>query len=371
VTVGAWFTTEYDEPAPALEVPGVVRSGRAGAFQAVDHFVRGRHIVGRISAGAGMLALKVRADGRSLRVRMELRLDSASLEWWEERAEAEADDVRWLPRLVLVRSQGSLRRAVLLARNHDLTAPGDVRSVVWFDLGPDEVPEDGLLVIEVADARALLPRWAADSFADSSALGIRVEWIEVSPVPDEPVAAGRLDGTTSQVLGVASTGGLVGPPTSQDPGQPRTPFVVINPPPDARRAGGAEVRCRLRPATRALSALTPPAISAWSQSLPGRAVAKAQRSWRKALRRACRLDPWAARPVSPDAVTARAVSLADGRPVTVRAQEVGGHLDLSLVPEGPVLVGVAANSPAARPETAGAQPPGRRRLVCGLVEVEI
>ena len=365
MTVGAWFTTEFDEPAPALEVPGVVRSGRASAFCATDHFVRGRHIVGRISARAGMLALKVRADGRPLRVRMELRLDSASLDWWQERSETAdettVDSVRALARLVLVRSQGSLRRAVMLARNHDQSAPSDVRSVIWFDLAADEVPEDGMLVIEVADAWRMLPQWAADSFADSSAVGIRVEWIEVSPVPDDaPVTAGRLDGARCQVLGVASTGGLVGPPTSEDPGQPRTPFVVINPPPSGRTAG-AELRCRLRPATRARRALTPPPSSAWSRSLPGRAIAKAKRSWRKAIRRAGRFDPWAARPVSPEGVTVQAVSLADGRPVSLRAQGVGGQLDLSLAPEGPVLVGVANGGGAA----------SRRPLVCGLVEVEI
>jgi hypothetical protein len=78
------------------------------------------------------------------------------------------------------------------------------------------------------------------------------------------------------------------------------------------------------------------------------------------MRRTGRFDPWAARPVSPAGVTVQAVSLADGRPVSLRAKGVGGQLDLSLAPEGPVLVGVANGDAASR-----------RRLVCGLVEVEI
>ena len=362
MTVGAWFTTEFDEPAPALEVPGVLRSGREGAFQAADHFVRGRRIVGRFSAGAGMLALKVRADGRPLRVRMELRLDAAALDWWQERVEGSVDANRGLPRLVLVRSQGALRRAVLLARNHDGIGSGDVRAVISFDLDPGEVPEDGFLIIELSEAGRLLPEWAADSFATASPVGLRVEWIEVTPVPgDEAVTAGRFDGSTSELLGVASAGGLVGGAASKDPGPPRTSFVVLNPA-SAEPTGGAELRCRLTTATRSRRAFAPPASGTWSRSVPGRAVNKARRYWRKAMRRTGRLDTFAARPVSAESVTVRAISLADGRPLDLRAQEIGGQIDLSLAPPaGPVLLGIAAQDFAT----------GRRRLVCGLVEVEI
>ncbi len=176
------FRTELDRPVPALTLPAVVRTGRDPALSVVDGFVRGSGIVGRFSAGSGLIGLKVAAGGRPVRVSVTVRADAETAAWWQHRVPA-----RYLPgdphgpRLLLVRSQGAVRTAVLLARR-----PGDfalgARATATFDLSADEVPDDGLLIVELADPRPLagLP----DQLPARAALGVRIDSVTVEHRPD-------------------------------------------------------------------------------------------------------------------------------------------------------------------------------------------
>ncbi|HYN97684.1 MAG TPA: hypothetical protein VES42_27920, partial [Pilimelia sp.] len=152
--VGTWFGTDFDEPPPTLSVPGVLAGGQEPALRASDHFVRGHRVVGRFGAAESMIGLKVRAGGLPVRVTAHLRLDSAALTWWAERADpravaAAAGPER--PRLVLVSSQGRPRGAALLARARVGAQAVDARAVVAFALAAEEVPDDGLLLLDATD----------------------------------------------------------------------------------------------------------------------------------------------------------------------------------------------------------------------------
>ncbi len=178
------FRTELDRPVPALPLPADVRTGMDPSLSVVDGFVRGTGIVGRFSAGSGLIGLKVAAGGRPVRVTVEVRADAETAAWWQHRVPAHylPGDPHG-PRLLLVRAQGAVRTAVLLARRPaDFTL--DARATVTFDLAADEVPDDGLLIVELADPRPLagLP----EQLPIRAALGIRVDSVRVQHRPDPP-----------------------------------------------------------------------------------------------------------------------------------------------------------------------------------------
>ena len=348
MSLTSFLDTAFDEVALPLELPIKLTDGRIPALKIGDYLARGSRTIGRLTGAASIVALKIRADHRPLRVSMQIRLDWLAVRWWVDRADAAAPP-RELPRLVVVRSQGRVREAVVLARGHTSLGSSDARGFVTFDLAAGEVPDDGLLVIELADGGHTLPAWAASSFIAESPVGLQVDWIEVTPMPagaspggvPEGSSPARADGATCQSLGVVSAGGLIRDAGS-DQGPPRTGCLVVSP-----RTNGGPLRLRLR-AGRTFARVGPglPMQNRWRRSLPGRAAARGRRMGyamvEKALARIGfgRLRGW---PVGAGNLTVQAVSLDDGSPLAVHTVPGRfGRLQLVIdAPrEAPILIGL-------------------------------
>jgi hypothetical protein len=247
--IGDGFRTIFDRPPGVLVPPAVVKTGHSPGFQVADQVFRATRLTGRF-ASSGLVGLKVRVEGEGVRVRVRVSVDAKSVRQWEKRIGSPQDAGR-LPRLLLIRSQGRLRQSVLL----DPRFGGRPYAWAVFDLMPGEVPEDGLLLIEILDAgdapwvsdplRAVL----RDRVAPSGATGVRIDQIELLPlgVPAVPRAPrkgapparpagrrdrravpGRLDGRTCEANSLVSAGGV---PHRTRPG-PRVldaGLMVVNP----------------------------------------------------------------------------------------------------------------------------------------------
>jgi hypothetical protein len=336
----SFLDTAYDEPHPALELPVKLTSGRVDAIQVADHVARGRWAVGRLTAPASIVALKIKDNGAPVRITMQIRLDWMATRWWVERSDLKAPPHE-LPRLVVIRSQGRVRDALVLARSHTWFGSSDARGIATFELAAGDVPEDGLLIIEIADAARLLPDWVAGSLTAAAPVGLQVDWIEVASAPgDRPPT--RLDGAACQTLGVASAGGFVrGAGGAQGPA--RTGYLVVG----AQPAGG-ELRLRLRTG-RTFARVGPvlPLQGKWGRSLAGRAVAKGRRMAYGLIETPLaklgvgQLRGW---PVRARSLSVRAVSLEDGSPRAVNVKPGRlGRLDLVLdTPlDAPILVHIS------------------------------
>jgi hypothetical protein len=211
--VSVHFATAEDQPVPVLELPATIDNGSEPALFVMDGFVRGLGIVGRFGASPGLIGIKVATGGlrdpdssarrsgadsgpRPLRITLTLRADGETAQWWEHRVkESVRPRLPHGPRVVLVRSQGATRGAALFARR-----PGAFSflstSTVSFDLAPEEVPDDGLLIIELADP----PERLTDQMAPSPAVGIRLDSIEIAEATGEPPAAPTCTGGADLVL---------------------------------------------------------------------------------------------------------------------------------------------------------------------------
>ncbi|GAA4209418.1 hypothetical protein [Actinocatenispora rupis] len=178
------FDTELDRPVAPLTLPATVKTGGGAAIQVCDGFVRGTGIVGRFSASPGLIGIKVATDG-PVRVTLRLTADRETAQWWQHRVPDRVTPRQpHGARLLLVRSQGATRTAVLLDRPHGSFAL-DASATVRFDLTAEEVPADGLLILELADATA-----APDGTLPHAAVGVRVDAVTVDPVPAEDRPAG-------------------------------------------------------------------------------------------------------------------------------------------------------------------------------------
>lgn len=188
------FDTLLDRPVPALDLPATVDSGGGAAVQVCDGFVRGTGIVGRFSACPGLVGVKIAAGGVPVRVTLGLCADPETAAWWQHRVPEPVGPRRpHDPRLLLVRAQGATRAAVQLARPAGAFALSATATVA-FDLAADEVPEDGLLVLELADPPAGI------GGLPHAAVGVRLDTVTVVPAPtpaapavssSRPVADGR------------------------------------------------------------------------------------------------------------------------------------------------------------------------------------
>ena len=183
--IGAWFQTAYDEPRAVLDLPVEMDSGRDDALCIVDQVVRGTGIIGRVTGDFGAVALKIRGTGRPVHVRVDLQLDELSTRWWSDRVRPPRHDPE-RPRLVLVRAQGDIRGAAVLARRQGWRGASSAKATVEFDLAADELDRDGLLVVELAEAQR--PSWSDQRVSARSALGLRIDTIFVREIT-APVAA--------------------------------------------------------------------------------------------------------------------------------------------------------------------------------------
>jgi len=174
--IGTWFQTAYDEPRVTADLPVEVASGRDDALCIVDQVVRGTGIVARVTGDFGAVALKVRGTGKPVHVRVDLQLDELSTRWWSDRSRPRRYDPE-RPRLVLVRAQGEIRGAAVLARRQGWRGASSAQACVEFDLAGGDLDRDGLLVVELAEAPR--PSWSDNRVSARSALGLRIDTILV------------------------------------------------------------------------------------------------------------------------------------------------------------------------------------------------
>ncbi|GGJ91846.1 hypothetical protein GCM10010123_22050 [Pilimelia anulata] len=348
-------TTRYDAPAAALAVPGSLGAGTDPALAVVDHVVRGRRIVGRCAAPAGLVGVALAPVDHALHVTVELRLDRAAGDWRAYGAVPAADpgaarvgpgvparpgrtpdDER--PRLLLVSATGDVRRGVLLARAR--RGADHVRARVCFVVPAGAVPADGLLVVDLADAAARLPAEVAAGFAPAGPAGVRIDRLDVTPAaPVAPTGTGPVDGRTAEWSGLVSAGGAIGSGGDPRIGAAHSPYLVVNPVADT------PLTCRIR------TSLAP------DRPAGAGAPARVARAVEGALRRAL---PAPARPVPAQDVRLRALDLRTGEPVPVDAVADGAELAVLFPapPAGPVLLHTALCG----------EPPRRARLVAELTE---
>ncbi len=189
--IGSYFATDHDVAPVHLDLPAEVTGGQHPAVAIVDQVVRGSGIVGRVTGDAGAVAVRLRPADGPVRVTVDVSLDDIATRWWADRVKPPRTRGE-RPRLVLVRSQGRLRGALVLARRQGWLGAAPGKGTLTYDLTPDELA-DGLLVVELATA-ADLPAWAADRLSGRDAIGLRVDRIDVraaaGPVPATPSAGG-------------------------------------------------------------------------------------------------------------------------------------------------------------------------------------
>ncbi|MEV6600213.1 hypothetical protein AB0M36_25700 [Actinoplanes sp. NPDC051346] len=347
--IGSWFATDHDEPPHVIEnLPIEVDSGRDPGLCIVDQVVRGAAIVGRVTGDHGAVGLKVRAPGIATRVSVVIHLDETAARWWSDRVRPPRFAPE-LPRLVLVRAQGELRGAALLARRQGLRRAAGAKVTVEFDLGAADLDGDGLLMIELAEPPR--PEWVHDRIAARCALGLRIDQISVRPQPAttaSPVPAGP----TGCDLALLPAGG---------PERFRLETALVTPAPPLPRSPSTRLT-RRKPARAALKlfraarraaiwflALRPAALRAG----PFRPAALRPRSLPSCLLPS-RSDPSATHRQLPAALRAGplasaavvgvwAIDLLTGVPVELELEDrSAGALQLRRtgLSEGPVLIGL-------------------------------
>lgn len=342
--VGAWFATDFDVPAEVLTLPAEVTSGQQGGVCVVDQVVRGTGIVGRISGDFGAVALKVRADGQPVRVAVVVHLDELATRWWSDRVRPGRNEPE-RPRVVLVRSQGRVRGAALLARRQGWLGAAGAQATVEFDLAAQELDHDGLLVVELGEPQ--LPGWAVPGLSARGALGLRINRISVRPQP-HPTA-----GTPSPAA--APTLGAEAPPGASSPQPGKLPGT--SPQPDKLTGDGvgeAETGCpfavvgageTLFGLVSQIVAPAPPTprspTNRWTRRKPARAAFKALRISRRMAGRAAATVTPHRRPVVGGV---HAADLTTGEPLGIEILDSAGpvlRLRLTAPAPGPVLIGVA------------------------------
>lgn len=251
--IGTWFATDYDEQPEVITLPVDVTSGRDKGLCIVDQVIRGTGIVGRVTGDYGAVGLKVAGPGVATRVTVVIHLDEMGTRWWSDRVRPPRLAPE-LPRLVLVRAQGELRGAAVLARRQGLRRAGGAKVTVGFDLTPEELDGDGLLMVELAEPPR--PAWAADRFAARSALGVRIDSITVRAQPPTTAGTGsdQPTGCDLAVLAPQSTGLFRLDVTSvpQAPPLPRSPSHKLTRRKPAR-AGFKVLRAARRAGTRVVA----------------------------------------------------------------------------------------------------------------------
>lgn len=235
------IATDFDRPVPRLPVPGALTSGGQPQLQLVDGLMRGDGVVGRFETSPALVAVKLAPVAAPVRVTVHLAADDDTATWWERRVpENVAPRSPHAARLLRVRSQGRTRGAVLLARRvEDFRLRARTR--LSFDLTPHELPSDGFLIVEVSDVRRPLPETIADTLAPHPGVGVRLDAIELAPVPGSRAHAAPvdgIDGTTAERLGLVATGGRSGLDHAAIP--LRAGFLVTRP------VGAARVQWSLR-----------------------------------------------------------------------------------------------------------------------------
>ncbi|MCF6471068.1 hypothetical protein FAF44_22090 [Nonomuraea sp. MG754425] len=235
-------TTDLDQVILPIIPPVHVTNGRIPALQVADRLRRGSQVVGRFET-SGLAGFKVSAQGRALRVSVSLSTDERSVTGLPG-GQPEAGS---LPRLVQVRSQGRLRQCVLLRGKK-------AHARVAFDLSPEEIPDDGLICVEVLDitegdgvceeARAAV----AERITPDGVAGVRLDKVVFEEPPPVDYDPDTLDGARCELYSLISAGGLANV-HRQGARVLRSGLFVVNP--VLKDRFGSSGRITLRLGTRA------------------------------------------------------------------------------------------------------------------------
>jgi hypothetical protein len=271
--------TAYDRRVPALDIPGTLSRGDSPSLQVNDGFARGVSIPGRFTRSPGLVGLKVKPSGDSVRVSFTITIDDVSLKWWEDRVPADVQPrTPAAPRVLLVRAQGRTRTAVVVAR----AGKGPARHVpVSFELDAAELDADSLLALELQDLPADQPAWLTGVVARHALAGLGL-----GPVSLENLTADAEPETAP--VDTPLYGGLF----VADPAEHQSPWriraVMTTPPPSrvpASAAGQARPAIPPRPADSPVvrpshHTLPPPApktrIGRWAAGMRSRMAAESR-----------------------------------------------------------------------------------------------
>ncbi|MFG1704945.1 hypothetical protein ACFLIM_17295 [Nonomuraea sp. M3C6] len=187
---------------PAIP-PVHLLSGDVSALQVTDRLRRGAQILGRFET-SGLAGFKVAAQGRPLRVRVSLSTDELSVSGWHT---GRTEPASPLPRLVQVRCQGRLRQCALLKGRRALVQ-------VPFDLTAEEIPDDGLICVEVLDitegdgVREEVRQAVSGLVAPDGVAGLRLNKVVFEEPPAVDFDPDTLDGARCELSSLISAGGL-------------------------------------------------------------------------------------------------------------------------------------------------------------------
>lgn len=345
------FLTAYDRRVPALSGP-VLSRGDDPALQVVDGLARGASLPGRFTRSPGLIGIKTGPVSGTVPVTVTFTLDDASVAWWNDRVPASVEPrTPEAARVLLIRSQGKTRTAVVL----DRPGKGPARQqTASFELDGAELDGNGLLVVEFADPR--LPAWAASAAAPAALVGVAVNSVAVGQQApdapaDQPLHSGlfvlepgrqhwRLRAVMTHPPAPAPAAKPVVVSATVPPRPPDGPVVAPSrhtlPPPEPKsRAGRALARTRLRFAAEARI------NGATSDARPPRPPEGPVTAHRHALPSAGSQPP-AQPPADPlteliadlareNRIHVRAISLFDGTETTLTVTPSGGHnLDVVL-----------------------------------------
>ena len=196
---GAAFATRFDEVHSGLRPEAA--GGRATKLPvaAVDGISRGTINVGKISAPAELLAFRGFGGGAPIRLTMRFRIGRNA----DER-----------PILVEVRVMGGPPRLELLEPVRAGQARTDERNTLEVSTSLDDVPPDGLLIVELGVPASTLPPWLRDRLAARGLLGVMVVDVRMRPAaPDAAPLTRSIDGLltlnpddVARIAGAAPTG---------------------------------------------------------------------------------------------------------------------------------------------------------------------
>jgi len=237
--------TELDEAVVTLSPPVDFFSGQAAGLRVTDQFHRGKQILGRFER-SGLLGFKVAPRGRRLRVRVTLAVDASSMPgWYLEGGPGRLQAAGLPPRLLQVRAQGRLRQCLLLKGGTGIKSAQAV-----FDLLPEEVPEDGLVCLEVLDiaegrgVSAAAREAVAGSVMAAGTAGLRVDNVTFEESKEQTAREETLDAARCELLSLISAGGLANL-NRRGLRTARAGLFVVNPLPPGLFGSGGRLVIRL------------------------------------------------------------------------------------------------------------------------------
>lgn len=227
--------TDFDKVTVSHELPITLDQSIPGAVALIDGAVRAPHRLARVVRPSGLLGLSVVPTSEVLTVQVDLRVDELSTRMWHDHligtrakmkrnddkdAEVELPDVSGRHRSLRITAQGRVVAGAVLG-HRPLDGEATTERVV-FQVKPDQIGDDGLLMIGLESTRADEHAWSRSAAMQDGAVGVAIARVHLrlGAEPVKPrVAVGRRDDQGALVLG--QSGVFV-----VNPGEPDRPTRV-------------------------------------------------------------------------------------------------------------------------------------------------